>query len=282
VEAVEALVPELAWKGACLVKTFNKVSPEIFEHLVKLARVHGLKVVHDPGTPLFHWMPMDRAIDLGVTSIEHAKAPWPVVLKPELQAEHDRLVGPDANRMMQQMFMMKVSQMGVDSVSVERLHRLAGKMKEKNVFLCPTLAVFSNMYDMVLEQVKREQQLDEVPAPMKNMIKNSMDAMNAVSRFFVSEMARAGVKLLVGQDGFKPEGTFRELRLLKECGVPEAEILRGATLYPAQWLGVDDRLGALEPGKQANILVVNGNPLEEIEAAASTFLVIKEGEVIFR
>lgn len=281
-EDVDILIRELARKGACLLKTFNNVSPEIYKHLVKLARLYDLKIVHDPGNPLFNWMPMDKAIDLGVTSIEHAKAPWPVVLKDELRTRHDQLVGPDANKMMQQMFMMQVSTMGVDSISLERLHELAEKMKKNDVFLCPTLNVLTGTYEMALEQVKEKQQLEEIPDPMKAMIKKVTEGVETVSELFVKELAKAGVKFLVGQDGFEPAGTFSEMRRLRECGVSEAEILRGATLYPAQWLGVDNRLGAVEPDKQANILVVSGNPLDEIEAVAATFLVIKDGEVIFQ
>ncbi|MBU0755065.1 MAG: amidohydrolase family protein, partial [Planctomycetes bacterium] len=275
-KTLEALIPELSWKGARLIKTFNKIEPDIFQRVIELARVHGLKVAHDPGSPLFNWIPMDKAIDMGITSIEHAKAPWPSVLKDDLQAEHDKLVGPEKNEMFQQMFMMKVTQMGTDSISPEKLKKLAEKMKEKGAFLCPTLNVFFGMYEMALEQVKMQQQLEEIPEPMKAMIKQGTSAMEEVSRFFVREFTNYGVKLLVGQDGLTPEGFFKEIRCLKECGVSEVEILRGATLYPAQWLGVDDRLGSLEPGKQANILVVNGNPLEEIGQTASTFLVLKE------
>ena len=281
-EDVDRVLPELARQGAHLLKTFGEIDPEIYPHLVDVARRRSLRITHDPGKPLFHRVPMDVAIDLGITSFEHAKAPWPVVLTDDLRAKHDELVGPEASQMARMAFMMKVSGLGVESISRERLRSLARTMKEKGVHLCPTMQVFESMGEMAVEQVKEEQGLEEVPEAMREMIGKGLAAMEAVSRLFVAELAEQGVRLLVGQDGFEPKGTFAEMRWLRECGVPEAEILRGATLYPARWLGVDDRLGSIAPGKQANVLIVDGDPLEDITHAAATFLVIQDGRVVDR
>jgi imidazolonepropionase-like amidohydrolase len=45
-------------------------------------------------------------------------------------------------------------------------------------------------------------------------------------------------------------------------GLPREEALKSVTLYPAQILGVGDRLGAIEPGKIADLIVTDGDPLE--------------------
>jgi imidazolonepropionase-like amidohydrolase len=45
-------------------------------------------------------------------------------------------------------------------------------------------------------------------------------------------------------------------------GLPKDEALKGITLYPAQILGVADKLGSIEPGKIADLIVTNGDPLE--------------------
>ena len=106
--------------------------------------------------------------------------------------------------------------------------------------------------------------------------------MQEVSRFFVAELTKRKVKLLVGHDGPSPEGIFADMRLMKACGVSEVEILRGATLYPARWLGEEARLGSIAPGKEANLLVLDANPLEDIESIRSTFLVVQRGKIVFR
>jgi imidazolonepropionase-like amidohydrolase len=86
--------------------------------------------------------------------------------------------------------------------------------------------------------------------------------------------------MLVGQDGDDPAATFAEMRFMKEAGVSEEEIIKGATLYPAQWLGVDDRLGSIAAGHQADLLVVRGDPLADIAQLESTFLVVQNGKII--
>ena len=72
---------------------------DVYAHLVHLANRNGLKVVHDPGSPLFHMVPMDKAIDLGVTSIEHGKANQAIAIlktgKEHYNPEAGDYLGPD-------------------------------------------------------------------------------------------------------------------------------------------------------------------------------------------
>jgi imidazolonepropionase-like amidohydrolase len=279
---VDSLLPELARQGASYIKTFNHIDRALYAHVVDVARRCGLRIVHDPGTPLFHTVPMDVALDLGVTSIEHAKAPWPIVLRDDLQRKHDALLGGPPNPMAQMPVMMEVVAAGVDGIDLPKLRALAAKMVAKNAYLCPTLFVFAAMADMGDEPEAGADSAQAAPNPQRAMMKKVMTAMEAVSRLFVREFAAAGVKMLVGQDGVDPRATFEEMRLLKECGVDEAEIIRGATIYPARWLGVDDTLGTIAAGKRADLLVVDGNPLEDIMRLKSTAFVIHRGEMITR
>lgn len=272
-EDVDRLLAELAKGGARLVKTFSKQDPQVYRHLVEVAARHSLRIVHDPGGPLFHTMPMDRAIALGVTSIEHGKAPWPVVLKDELRKEHDELMARDAGQMERMPFAMKVFELGVDSVSMEKLEELCDLMLQRDAYLCPTLQVFDAMGD--------EGPGEDVPEEARPIVKKVMAAMHEMGRFFTRELARRKVKLLVGQDGPSPVGIFAEMEILRACGVSAAEVLRGATLYPARWLGVDERLGSIAPGKEATLLILDADPLEDVANARSAYLVIQRGRRVF-
>jgi imidazolonepropionase-like amidohydrolase len=135
---------------------------------------------------------------------------------------------------------------------------------------------------MAIEQTKKRFEMDELPPPMLAMMQKITGAMEKVSLFFVTELSKRGVKMLVGQDDHAPEATFEEMKYLKRCEVAESEIIKGATIYPSRWLGVDDRLGSIRAGKQANILLLEGNPLEDIGNMESTFLVVQSGRVVFR
>jgi imidazolonepropionase-like amidohydrolase len=71
----------------------------------------------------------------------------------------------------------------------------------------------------------------------------------------------------------------RELLAMTYAGLSPVVVLKAATINGATALGVDDRLGSVEPGKLADLVVVRGNPIDDIKAARNIRLVIKEGIV---
>jgi imidazolonepropionase-like amidohydrolase len=97
----------------------------------------------------------------------------------------------------------------------------------------------------------------------------------------VGQMNRAGVTLLAGTDiaADRPAGVtlHRELQLLVEAGLSPAEALRAATITPARVLGVDDELGTVEPGKVADLVLLDGDPLEDISNTRRIHAVIARG-----
>jgi imidazolonepropionase-like amidohydrolase len=71
----------------------------------------------------------------------------------------------------------------------------------------------------------------------------------------------------------------RELQAMVHAGLPPVAVLKAATLNGARALGVADRLGSIEAGKEADLYVAAGNPLEDIKAARDVQLVVKAGAV---
>jgi len=96
----------------------------------------------------------------------------------------------------------------------------------------------------------------------------------------------AGVNVMLGSDmpPFWPfedtTATVREMEFMAEFGMSNQSVLQAATTRPAAWLGVADRLGTLEVGKQADIIALRGDPLEDIRAMRTLFMVIKAGNVV--
>jgi imidazolonepropionase-like amidohydrolase len=70
----------------------------------------------------------------------------------------------------------------------------------------------------------------------------------------------------------------RELMAMVYAGIPAADVLKAATINGARALGVDDRLGSIEAGKLADLVVVRANPLVDIKAARDIEMIIKNGE----
>lgn len=94
----------------------------------------------------------------------------------------------------------------------------------------------------------------------------------------------AGVKIAFGTDsGVSPHGeNAREFVYMVEGGMAPMQAIRSATLDAARLLGVEDRLGSLEPGKLADVVAVPGDPLEDVATLGDVRFVMKEGAVHLR
>jgi imidazolonepropionase-like amidohydrolase len=70
-----------------------------------------------------------------------------------------------------------------------------------------------------------------------------------------------------------------ELETLVRLGVPHANALRAGTRWGAEACRVDGEVGTLEPGKRADVIAVDGDPLREIEAMRRVTFVMKDGVI---
>jgi len=264
------VIEQISNEGASLAKTFGKFDLNVLNYLLDVAEEHNLPVTHDPGPTFFHSVPMNIGVDLGIRCFEHGKSPWYVVLKDDLKTEHDDLI--DADSKAKETFINKMFSLGTESISRTKLRRLINKMFEKDVYFCPTLHVFKENAEH--PEIYREDEL--------NKFKKRFEILYEISRFITKEIIKQKIKILVGQDGWNPTFTFNEMQLLKELGLLESEIIKGATIYPAEWLGIADRLGSISPGKKANILILNKNPLEDIQNIKTTHAVLQNGKIVFQ
>jgi imidazolonepropionase-like amidohydrolase len=104
----------------------------------------------------------------------------------------------------------------------------------------------------------------------------------------ISEMVRrahrAGVPIAFGTDsGVSRHGdNGRELVLLVGAGLTPAEAIQTATVNASRLLGLDDRLGTLEPGKLADLVAVSGDPLQDVARLLEVDWVLREGRVVKR
>lgn len=89
----------------------------------------------------------------------------------------------------------------------------------------------------------------------------------------------AGVPLLIGTDVWPGFGLHHEMELFVEAGIPPAEVLALATLGAARVMGMDAELGSIEPGKLADLILVDGDPTADIRDIRRVVTVIKDGRV---
>jgi imidazolonepropionase-like amidohydrolase len=106
-------------------------------------------------------------------------------------------------------------------------------------------------------------------------------AIGPVIRATFKKAQAAGVKIAFGTDsGVSAHGdNAREFELMVEGGMPPMKAIQSATREAAKLLKIDDRLGTLEEKKLADVVAVEGNPLEDIRAMKKVVFVMKEGEV---
>ena len=99
----------------------------------------------------------------------------------------------------------------------------------------------------------------------------------------VQRAHRMGVKIVTGADTqYGPESLSRisgEVMSLVELGLTPVEALRSATTVAAELLGIGGKTGAIQPGLEADLIVVEGNPLQNARALADVLVVISNGRV---
>ena len=100
----------------------------------------------------------------------------------------------------------------------------------------------------------------------------------------IEQLLNAGVVLMIGTDSgipmkFHSQSTWNELDVwVNEFGIDPMYAIRGATYWPALWMGVADKVGTVTPGKYADIIAVEGDVLRYISLLQDVDMVIKHGK----
>ncbi len=182
--------------------------------------------------------------------------------------------------------------------------RLLERMAREGVYLDPTLAVaeayalyFGGKPDVLnrslVQQVVPARLLKETrefvgsgkgaDVVKAELFQHALDT----ARANLLRAWKAGVPLVMGSDSGNPmvfhgPSMHHELQLWVEAGIPVTVALQAATANAAKLLGAAQRIGAIRPGMDADLLLVDGNPLQEIAATERISLVVFKGERIRR
>jgi imidazolonepropionase-like amidohydrolase len=144
-------------------------------------------------------------------------------------------------------------------------------MKEKGTFLAPTVAVVADLmapggdYDDPILQVRGRHMMPRV-------------------KEVVATAHRLGVKVVAATDtGFDADSTLtlqHEIEMLTECGLTAMEAIQAATRVPAELLRIADRTGSIQKGYEADLIVVDRNPLDDVRFLQDVLLVVNDGKVV--
>lgn len=151
-------------------------------------------------------------------------------------------------------------------------------MAQKGIYLVATdypAEFYVDAFSASLTPEQKRQQLEGATQFAKS---NGERLMRAV---------RAGVKVAFGSDEYynapgrtRGQSSLLTLQAYQEAGMPPLEVLRAATINSATLLGWGDRIGSIEPGKLADIIAVDGDPLKDVKDLQRVRFVMKGGEVI--
>jgi imidazolonepropionase-like amidohydrolase len=230
--------------GASAIKLYMRLPLTHIVAACEAAKQRGVIV-----TAHLELVDADEAIRAGVRGIEHVTSFGTALAQGEPKAKFKADVGADseARRLLRHWLWSTIDL--DNSTKVKPLLKL---IVREGVFVSPTLAVFEKRTGD-----KGAHEADVLG--YANMLK------------FVGLCQRAGAKIVVGSHTSAPHAERgwayqRELELLVESGLTPLETITAGTLTGAQFLGADDRLGSIEPEKLADLVLIEGNPAEDIRA----------------
>ena len=161
---------------------------------------------------------------------------------------------------------------GVDSVEHGTLLDDEGvrMLKEKGVFLVPTGAIW---------EMEEEAPSPDAPAWQRER----QEGFRRGSEEGFRKAVAAGVKIAMGSDSsVLPQGeNAKEIVWMASHGMTPLEAIRAATVGAAELLGWSDRVGAIAPGRYADLIAVRGNPLVDVATLERVAWVMKGG-VVFK
>jgi imidazolonepropionase-like amidohydrolase len=281
-ESARRSVVYLKQSGADFIKVQSPVPRDAYFAIADEARRQGLSFVgHVP-----ELITADEASDVGQRSLEHSMGIWQSCSskEPELRrSTADALKDPKATPD----YLWARVEFGLpprgtlDSFSSEKASRLFDRFARNGTWQVPTLVeeqsfallVTGGLMDQrgmnfVPPSMQKPWELQEILKPLSTEDRQDLVKIVPMMLDEVGRMHRAGVRILAGTDapwlvvpGFS---LHDELALLVKAGFTPAEALRSATSDAAQFLGLHDSLGAVEPGKVADLVLLDANPLEDI------------------
>ena len=143
----------------------------------------------------------------------------------------------------------------------------AKEMAERGTWLVPTINTFYRGVSLGLAQGQEPQMLEKGKAILKYI----PDALAAAQRNHV--------KIAFGDDD-EPKFVADEFKQMVKLGLTPLAALQAATINAAALLGASDRIGSIEPGRYADVVAVDGDPLKDIAAMEHVVFVMKGGVVV--
>lgn len=274
-QEIERLIGDAAKQGYVQIKLYSSLRPELVKPAVRAAHANGLRISgHVPAT-----MSMRDVVQAGFDEVQHAYFWLLNFMSPEIQARTNSpsrfsdagLYGLDVR---------------LDDPKVRDFVKFVGR---RGVVLDPTFVAFETMFVAEKGKLSPYARAWSEQLPARELrgtmtggrgvtpdLKRRYDGSYARARQLLLAFHRAGAKIVPGTDG-SALLYVRELENYAEAGIANRDILYFATLGSARTMKRDGTTGSIAPGKIADLVIVDGDPLARIGDLRRTWMVMKSG-----
>jgi imidazolonepropionase-like amidohydrolase len=294
-------IDELHAAGVDLIKLYEMNTPETFKAAAQRANELGLPITaHVP-------LSMDAvdAAESGVDGMEHLRnlelscaANYQALLAERTQVLADS-VDEDGGTLRGTLHSLQ-RYAAIEAQDTDRCNEVIAALAREEVFQTPTLTVNTFISAPLAAQPRWRETFMYLPPDVQEQwnaggksMEESLKSRPANTAFMdwsfamVDKLQTGGVKIMAGTDnpiGFLTPGfaLHEELALLVETGLTPMEALTAATLHPAQFMRLDDKMGTVGAGKLADLVLLDADPRDDIRNTQRIHTVIKDGRMFDR
>ena len=273
-DEIKKAIDKYASLGYVQIKIYSSIKPELVPFITSYAHSKGMRVSgHIPA-----FMYADQAVQQGYDEIQHAN----FLLLNFLRDVKDTRTPAR--------FTSLAERGGSIDLHSEEAKKFFDLLVEHKTVIDPTLATFEPMF-VAKPGVMPEADLpiaDRMPPQVRRgfLTGGLPDAGSEKSTAgyakmieLVHELHAHGIRIVAGTDALAGFTLHRELELYARAGIPNPEILQLATLGAARVMHRDAELGSVAPGKLADLVVIDGDPVANISDVRKPVWVIKDGTI---
>ncbi|PWU00030.1 MAG: hypothetical protein C5B52_09670 [Bacteroidetes bacterium] len=241
------------------IKIYSSVKPEVVKAICSEAHRLGLTVTgHIP-----NGMNIKQGVDSGMDMVNHVEYVYS---------------------------MMKVDKDKTIHFSDSSNQSVLSFLKNHKVVIDPTLGIYEFIFRSTSDDItKIEPAFSTLPLALQVLFKN-VGMTPAQSNFYqptlqnfksiVNALHENGIQIVAGTDMMIPGYSLdRELELYVQAGLKPYDVIQASTIVPARVMKKDSDFGSVEKGKWADIIIVDGNPLENISDIRKISVIIKDGTI---
>ncbi len=271
-ESAKAAVDWYADNDYPQIKTYSSMEPQWVKPLAEHIHSKGMRLSgHIPA-----FMTAEEAVDAGFDEIQH------------INMLFLNFLGKNVDTRQRLRFTMVGEKAGELDLDSKEVTDFIAKLKEKGTVIDPTLMVFRWLLQAKAGVVNPEMQdiYEHLPVTVSRGFKTAVldikdherDAYNKSTEALsamVKKLHDGGVQIVPGTDNIAGFSLHRELITYADAGISNADVLKLGTIDSARVVGADKTNGSIEQGKQADIVFIDGNPLEDMNNLRKVSLVIK-------